>query len=223
MGLLAAALESIFALLLVGIVWIVAGSIVSPLRDLVAAAERIREGELGVTVHVDGDDELGDLGQTFNQMSEELQASARQIQEFHDHEMRRAAQLASVGELASGIAHEVKNPLVGIASGIDLLNQRLKNDDDSREILQQMGDLVHKLESAVGDLLRYARPKPPRRVLVDPETVIDRVMSLIHPQAEKQRGCRSGSFRLPVFLAFSSIPTSSPRPWSTSRSTASRR
>jgi signal transduction histidine kinase len=184
LGLLAAALEAAFALVLVGIVWIVARSIVAPLRRLVGAAERIRQGDLGVEVQIDGPDELGDLGRTFNQMSRQLRASTAQIQELHDQEMRRAAQLASVGELASGIAHEVKNPLAGVASGMNLLAARLGDDPAARDILGQIRAQHDRIETAIRDLLSYARPKEPRLVLVDPQQLVQRVIGLVQAQAD---------------------------------------
>jgi signal transduction histidine kinase len=184
LALLAAALETLFALLLVGIVWLVARSIVAPLRRLVVAAERIRRGELGVEVKIDREDELGDLGHTFNQMSGELQASASRIQELHDQEMRRAAQLASVGELASGIAHEIKNPLVGLSSGLDLLRGQVRENKRANNILCQMRAQVDRMESAIRDLLSYARPKQPRYAWSEPEQLVDRVIGLVRSQAE---------------------------------------
>ncbi len=184
LALLAATLESVFALLLVGIAWTVAHSIVSPLRRLVVAAEHIRRGELGVEVEIERGDELGDLGRTFNKMSGELRSSARQIRELHEQEMRRAAQLASVGELASGIAHEIKNPLVGVASGIDLLSQRLEDSQGVASILGQIRTQVHRIESAIQDLLSYARPKELRLVWTDPNQLLDRLVTLVGPQAE---------------------------------------
>jgi signal transduction histidine kinase len=184
LALLAAGLEILFALALVGIVWVVARSIVQPLRRLVGAADRIRGGELGVTVEIARDDELGELGRTFNQMSRELQSSARRIQELHDQEMRRAAQLASVGEMASGIAHEIKNPLVGVASGLDLLSKHLRGNSTAESILEQIRAQVRRMESAIHDLLSYARPKEPLFVLTDPGQILDRLLALVRPQAE---------------------------------------
>lgn len=184
LALLAAALEAAFALVLVGIVWIVARSIVAPLRRLVGAAERIREGDLGVEVRIERPDELGDLGRTFNQMSRQLRASTARIQELHDQEMRRAAQLASVGELASGIAHEVKNPLAGMASGMNLLAARLDDDPAARDILGQVRAQHRRIEDAIRDLLSYARPKEPRLVWVDPRQLVERVIPLVRPQAD---------------------------------------
>jgi signal transduction histidine kinase len=184
LALLAAALEAGFALLLVAVVWLVARSIVAPLRRLVHAAERLRRGELGVEVRIDRPDELGELGRTFNQMSRELQASTQQIQELHDQEMRRAAQLASVGELASGIAHEIKNPLIGVTSGLGLLSKRVGEDPAVRNIVGQMHAQLQRIEAAIRDLLSYARPKAPRTMLTDPGRLIDRVVGLIRAQAE---------------------------------------
>lgn len=184
LAVLAAALEAAFALVLVGIVWIVARSIVAPLRRLVGAAERIREGDLGVEVQIERPDELGDLGRTFNQMSRQLRASTARIQELHDQEMRRAAQLASVGELASGIAHEVKNPLAGMASGMNLLAPRVDDDPAARDILGQIRAQHSRIEGAIRDLLSYARPKEPRLVWVDPRQLMERVIPLVRPQAD---------------------------------------
>ncbi len=184
LALLAAALESIFALLLVAIVWTVARSIVAPLRRLVVAAERIRKGDLDVEVGIERGDELGDLGRTFNQMSSELQASAVEIQELHEKEMRRAAQLASVGELATGIAHEIKNPLVGVASGVDLLSRRVATDPKSAALLDQIHAQIRRIESALQDLLSYASPKEPLFTRTDPKQLVERLVSLVRPQAE---------------------------------------
>jgi signal transduction histidine kinase len=189
LGLLAGVLEAGFALLLVAIVWLVARSIVTPLRRLVAGAERIRAGELGVEVRVDRADELGDLGRTFNQMSQELRTSTRRIQELHDQEMRRAAQLASVGELASGIAHEIKNPLIGVSSGLDLLRRRAGVDSQAETLIGQMRDQLGRIEVAIRDLLSYARPKELRVIRTDLNRLADRVVRLVTPQAD-QAGVR---------------------------------
>ncbi|NIN71728.1 MAG: HAMP domain-containing protein [Gemmatimonadetes bacterium] len=184
LALLAAGLESMFALLLVAVVWTVARSIVAPLRRLVVAAERIRTGDLDVAVGIERDDELGDLGRTFNQMSSELHSSALEIQELHEKEMRRAAQLASVGELASGIAHEIKNPLIGVASGVDLLSKRVDEDPKSAALLGQMHTQIRRIEAALQDLLSYASPKEPLLTWSEPRHLVEKLVTLVRPQAD---------------------------------------
>ena len=182
--LLSAALEGVFALALVGIVWLVAGSIVSPLKRLVSAAERIRGGDLDAHVRVESDDELGELSVTFNQMAQGLRESASEIHELHEQDMRRAAQLASVGELAAGIAHEIKNPLAGASSGIDMLEQELQRSPSSESLLRQIRAQLGRMESAIRDLLSYARPKQPTVGWAVPRQLVERAVRLVGPQAE---------------------------------------
>ena len=185
-GLFAVTFEAAFVLLLLAVVWLVAGSIIAPLHRLVGAAERIRGGDLGVEVEIDRDDEIGDLGRTFNQMSRELHESSQRITELHHEEMRRAAQLASVGELASGIAHEIKNPLVGILSGIDLLAQEARTGDASKadDFVREIRVQLRRMERAINDLLSYARPKPPQLVLANASALVERMIPLVRPQAD---------------------------------------
>jgi hypothetical protein len=185
-GFFAVTFEAAFVLLLLAVAWLGAGSIIAPLHRLVGAAERIRGGDLGVEVEIDRDDEIGDLGRTFNQMSRELRESSQRITELHDQEMRRAAQLASVGELASGIAHEIKNPLVGILSGIDLLAQEARTGDASKadDFVREIRVQLRRMERAINDLLSYARPKPPRLLLANPSALVERMIPLVRPQAE---------------------------------------
>jgi len=177
-------LEGVFALLLVFVVWLVVRSIVLPLMRLVVGTERMREGALGVTVEVTGDDEIGQLARTFNQMSSEVERSAAEIKNLHDKEMLRASQLATVGELASGIAHEIKNPMAGISSGLDLLERESLHDHRVDDLLAQVRQQLRRMETAVGDLLRFARPREPQLVRVDPADVVDRALGLIGSQAD---------------------------------------
>lgn len=182
--LLSAALEGVFALALVGIAWVVAGSIVSPLRRLVSAADGIRSGNLDAQVRVDSDDELGELSETFNQMARGLRESASEIHELHAQEMRRAAQLASVGELAAGIAHEIKNPLAGASAGIDMLEQELQGSPSSESLVRQIRTQLSRIDSALRDLLSYARPKQPTVGWATPRQLVERAITLVGPQAE---------------------------------------
>lgn len=185
LGVLSAVAGSLFALILVGIVWLVARSIVRPLGIMVAGADQIREGNLGIQLPEGRDDELGQLVRTFNQMSLELAQSQKKILDLHEAEMRRADQLATVGELASGIAHEVKNPLAGIASGLSLLDSHLREDSRSRNTLAQLRTQLRRMENAINDLLSYARPKPPRTIRLHPGQLIDRTLQLVSPLAQE--------------------------------------
>ncbi|TFG65632.1 MAG: HAMP domain-containing protein [Gemmatimonadales bacterium] len=182
--LLSAVLGSLFALGLVAIVWLVARSLVSPVQELVAAAERLRARELGVQVQASGTDEIGQLGRTFNLMSSELERSAREIEELHDQDMRRASQFATMGELAAGIAHEFRNPVAGITCGVELLTQQSAGDSMASDTLAQMRLQLGQIETSVNDLLSYARPRKPDSVRIDPAQIVDQSLSLLATQAK---------------------------------------
>jgi PAS domain S-box-containing protein len=74
-------------------------------------------------------------------------------------ELQRAAQLSFVGELAAGLAHEIKNPLAGIQGAVDILIRRRDKNDPEREALEGMRHEVSRIDSTVRALLERARPR----------------------------------------------------------------
>jgi PAS domain S-box-containing protein len=74
-------------------------------------------------------------------------------------ELQRAAQLSFVGELAAGLAHEIKNPLAGIQGVVDILIRRREKSDPEREALEGMRHEVERIDSTVRALLERARPR----------------------------------------------------------------
>ena len=100
------------------------------------------------------------------------------------YEPQNAAQLASVGEMAAGIAHEIKNPLAGMVNGLDLLAGRMGEDEKTEGLLSQIRGQLHRIESAIRDLLSYARPKEPKLVVAESHDLVQRVIGLVSPQAD---------------------------------------
>ena len=74
-------------------------------------------------------------------------------------ELQRAAQLSFVGELAAGLAHEIKNPLAGIQGAVDILIRRRDKNDPELEALEGMRHEVHRIDNTVRALLDRARPR----------------------------------------------------------------
>lgn len=74
-------------------------------------------------------------------------------------ELQRAAQLSFVGELAAGLAHEIKNPLAGIQGAVDILIRRRDKNDSEREVLEAMRHEVVRIDRTVRALLDRARPR----------------------------------------------------------------
>jgi len=74
-------------------------------------------------------------------------------------ELQRAAQLSFIGELAAGLAHEIKNPLAGIQGAVDILIRRRDKNDPEREVLESMRHEVVRIDKTVRALLDRARPR----------------------------------------------------------------
>lgn len=74
-------------------------------------------------------------------------------------DLQRAAQLSFVGELAAGLAHEIKNPLAGIQGAVDILIRRRDKNDPEREALEGMRHAVVRIDSTVRALLDRTRPR----------------------------------------------------------------
>jgi signal transduction histidine kinase len=133
-----------------------------PIRELQRKIELVRNGDLHVSLEfANRKDDIGDLGKAFNDMVRELRESREEIQRLHRTQMSRAEHLATLGELAAGLAHEIRNPLAGIAGVIEIVGRDLSPDSPAREVLKEVRHEVQHINRIVTDLLQTARPKQP--------------------------------------------------------------
>jgi two-component system NtrC family sensor kinase len=158
--------------------------VTNPIQDLITTMERTEKG-LEVRVQVKSGDDLGRLGVAFNSLLSKLELAKREVEKYHYEQMQRADRLASVGEMAAGIAHEIKNPLAGIAGVIRVLNKDVPAGDEKGAILQQVMVQVERMDKAVKNLLTFARPKEPKRVPVDVNELIGKLFDFLAPQFGK--------------------------------------
>jgi two-component system sensor histidine kinase PilS (NtrC family) len=91
---------------------------------------------------------------------------------------RRAERLATVGHLAAGIAHEIRNPLASISGSIELLRQSPQASEDDRTLMAIVHREIQRLNVLIGDLLDYANPKPKQAVDLDLAVVVDEVLQV---------------------------------------------
>ncbi len=103
-------------------------------------------------------------------------------QRAHDTEMLQAEHLATMGELAAGLAHEIRNPLAGIAGAIDVVTRDFPKDHPDREILDDLREETRRIEKVLNDLLAYARPKPPQFGMVDLQETVARTLQFARQQ-----------------------------------------
>ncbi len=156
-----------------------ARSISTPMHNLALAARRFGRGESYHPIQRSGTAEVTLVVDAFTQMADDLQRSRDEIEQLHAREMERAHQLASVGELASGIAHEIRNPLTGVLGALDLAVRNLRADDTTRPLLQEAQQQLRRMEGTTTQLLRYARPPELREVTVDPNDLAERAARLV--------------------------------------------
>jgi len=81
--------------------------------------------------------------------------------------MRRAERLATVGELAAGVAHEIRNPLASISGSIELLRSAPQASEDDRALMTIVHREIQRLNELLGDLLDYSNPRPSQTVDFD--------------------------------------------------------
>lgn len=74
--------------------------------------------------------------------------------------MRRAERLATVGQLAAGVAHEIRNPLAAISGSIELLRQSPQSTGDDRSLMEIVIREIDRLNTLITELLDYANPRP---------------------------------------------------------------
>lgn len=158
-----------------------------PLVELKQKIARLREGNLMVSVSFAGRaDEIGELGRDFNEMVRQLRESREELQRLHRNQMSRAEHLATLGELAAGLAHEIRNPLGGIAGVIEIIGRDLPSGSTGREILQEVRQEVQHIQDILSDLLHYARPKPPQVHPADLNATAEQAVNLARQQVLSQ-------------------------------------
>ncbi|MBI3086781.1 MAG: HAMP domain-containing protein [candidate division NC10 bacterium] len=164
-----------------------------PVGSLIRAMAKVEGGDLETRAGPGQRDELGRLADSFNTMVDRLKAARAEIEAFHHQRLARAERLATLGELAASLAHEVKNPLAGIAGAIQVMADELPEADPKREIMREILEQVHRLDKTVRDLLAFARPGKPDIGPCDIHQVLDRVLILLaeNPAAKQVRVVRA--------------------------------
>jgi len=94
-------------------------------------------------------------------------------------ELIRKELLAAVGELAGGIAHEIRNPLTGIGGALTMLAQEVPADDDTQEVMSEIQHQIHRMERLVQGLLAYAQPGVLRPEWIDLHSILKQAIASV--------------------------------------------
>ena len=171
-----------------------------PIKKLTEAMRKAEEGDLTVRVNVKSRDEMGSLAENLNIMIEKLNLAKEEAEQYHQELIQRADRMATIGELASGIAHEIRNPLAGLQGAIQILAEGFPKEDPRTQVTDEIQKQIYKLERLVRDLLNYTKPVPANYLLTDINGLVDKVLSFF----VTQRGMPVG-YKIEKRL-FSSLP-----------------
>jgi len=192
---------AIGVLVVLGLTYLITRSMIHPLEEIVAASNRIADGDLNPSlIRVRSRDEIGHLADRFNKMVSSIQAMKRELEEWGrtleekvkkrteelvtvQNQMAQSAKLASIGRLAAGVAHEINNPLGGILTFSMLA---LEDCDDKHPLHQNLEIIVKqtmRCRQTVKELLDFARQSTASASLIDIDPVVDQTLSLLKNQS----------------------------------------
>jgi len=157
----------------------------SPIHRLATGVKDVSEGDLSVTFDVESGDEIGELAENLNEMVEKLKEKEQLEKRLYE-----AEHLSKVGQLASGIAHEIRNPLNYISLAIDHLKSELlpvcgARGEEMESIADNIKEEVRKANYMVLNFMNYGRPLKLRLQQVNYPDLLDKAMPLLQGKLEE--------------------------------------
>lgn len=146
-----------------------------PLND---GAKAIANGNFSVSVSEDAPGELGMLARSYNRMREQLE---KLINSRVDVERR-----AALGNMAAGIAHEIRNPLTTVAATVHGL-ARGETDADRQRMYDVISSEITRVDNTIGEFLNYAKPSDPEKEAVSIREAFLSIRTLVAASAHEKK------------------------------------
>ncbi len=149
-----------------------------PLHTLAQSMKRVEKGDLSTRALTKRNDEIGLLSNCFNAMVARLQNMLKEIELKYQKELQHADRLSTLGELAAGIAHEIRNPLAAISGAIHVQTMEMAGDDPNRKVMEEIQDEIKRLDNSLKSFLAYSRPAKPQLMWVDLHDLLEKAFTL---------------------------------------------
>jgi signal transduction histidine kinase len=161
-----------------------------PIRELIQRIREIGHGRWEQRISISGQDEIALLAREFNIMSEELQRTYTNFVKEQgekiklERDLRHSERLASIGQLAAGLAHELGTPLNIISGRAEYLSRRPRSADEIKDNLEVIRSQSDRIASIVRRLLEFARRKEPNFRPVDVPALLDNIHHMLEHQLQ---------------------------------------
>lgn len=171
---------------------VLAWQISRPIDALARGVREVAGGRLDTRIPVTTRDEVGDLAETFNEMTARLLKNRNDIEKAHrqvlesEKQLARSERMAAVGQLAAGLAHEINNPLNVVSGFADFVLDKTASDDPRRQALEDISRETVRCQRLVSQLLDFAKPKEPVREPADLNELVSDTAALLRAQAKAQ-------------------------------------
>jgi len=146
----------------------------NPVNQLVKATSTVAKGDFDYRIKVNKNDELGYLAKSFNEMTQKLSETQRQLYQ--------SDKLASLGRMAAGVAHEINNPLTGVLTYSSYLLKHAELDEKIKEDIKVIVRETKRCREIVKGLLDFSRQVKPKKTTVNINEVINQALSLVEHQ-----------------------------------------
>ncbi|HEY8211974.1 MAG TPA: ATP-binding protein [Myxococcaceae bacterium] len=156
--------------------------VAEPLLILEEKMESISKGDFGVEVDVASANEIGALAESFNRMSQELATRERALLQANQ-QLIQSEKLSALGEMSAGLAHEVKNPMVGIC-GFSELGAHVETLEEAREYFALINADAQRANEILQNLLTFARPEQAALSALDVNETVRGAVRLIAHQVQ---------------------------------------
>jgi two-component system NtrC family sensor kinase len=169
--------------LAIGLGYILADKIMSPVHRLIKASQEVSDGNLSPEIGPISKDEISVLQNTFKDMIVSLEERDRRRRAESENQLLQSEKQASVGRLAAGVAHEINNPLTGVLTYTHMLLRRKDIGDDIRSDLQTIAESTERVRKIVKGLLDFSRQTKLDREPTEVNRLVRSTISLMENQA----------------------------------------